>query len=344
MAEILLDSNAYKHNLNLIASTIKDKQKLALVLKDNAYGHGLEQISNLALNFGIKNVFVKNFTEALSIKDKFESITALYGGASGEIPKNIAMVINDKSQITPLPKGTKVELKVNIGMNRNGIESNELETFIDLILKQNLELFGIFAHNGYGDDLDSEFDKSVERFSYIKSYVKKIAESKGIATPRFHSLSSSGAIRVASCGEIGDDLVRIGIASYGYLDTAFANDISDKLKPVMSLWANRVSTRLLDKDSRIGYSGCTRLDSQKLVSTYDLGYGDGFFRINERKKLFTRDGLEILPRMSMDCFSAYGNADRICVFSDVRSFAKAFDTISYEILTHLSPMIKRTII
>ncbi|HCD73266.1 MAG TPA: alanine racemase, partial [Helicobacter sp.] len=64
----------------------------------------------------------------------------------------------------------------------------------------------------------------------------------------------------------------------------------------------------------------------------------------EQHKVHTAKGYQILPRLSMDCFSCLCDEPRICVFDDVSELAKAFGTISYEILTHLSPSIKRTII
>ena len=108
MSEIIIDSQSYKHNLNLISSHIGTSTELAIVLKDNAYGHGLEQISTLAREYGIKSVFVKNYAEAMQIKDDFPCITALYGMPQGTFPPHIAFVINHKEHISILPKGTNV--------------------------------------------------------------------------------------------------------------------------------------------------------------------------------------------------------------------------------------------
>ena len=49
------------------------------MLKDNAYGHGLEQIATLAREFGVRDVFVKTHFEAKRVQALFESITILYG-------------------------------------------------------------------------------------------------------------------------------------------------------------------------------------------------------------------------------------------------------------------------
>ncbi|TLD95732.1 alanine racemase [Helicobacter jaachi] len=345
MAEITLNSQALKHNLNIISSHIGANIELGAVLKDNAYGHGLEQIALLARDYGIKSVFVKNYAEALRISQYFPLITAFYGMPEGKFPKNIAFVINDKAHIAALPRGTKVELKVNAGMNRNGIESSEIYTFIELILQNGLELVGVFCHNGYGDDVDSAFEQGQKRFAEIKQEVRGLSQKYGFKLPRFHSLSSSGAVRAAANkGGISDDLVRIGIAMYGYLDVNFQNPVSANLQKVAALYADRVATRIAQKGARIGYSGCTSLERESVISTYDIGYGDGFFRVNERHKVYTKEGYQILPRSSMDCFSCLCDKHRICVFDNATPIAKAFDTISYEVLTRLSPAIKRTII
>ena len=104
MAKILLDSKAFKHNLNAISNAIKSSTShisnassttntkipnLALVMKDNAYGHGLLQIASLAKDNGIDCVFVKNYAEALQVRDFFPHITALYGGVPFGAPSNI---------------------------------------------------------------------------------------------------------------------------------------------------------------------------------------------------------------------------------------------------------------
>ena len=350
MAEIILDSKAYKHNLNLIHSHINSHSKsnveIAAVLKDNAYGHGLKEIATIAADYGIKSVFVKNYNEAIQIYEFFPQVTALYGMPQGDFSKNIAFVIHDKEHIYGPCHKAQNKLKVNVGIEVQETDQNqsELESFIQVILQKKLELIGVFSHNGYGDDLNSAFFHTQSNFAKLKQEVLHLSQKYGFAPPRFHSLSTSGAIRVASEGGITDDLVRIGIGAYGYLDVSFENPISDKLQKVASLYADRVSTRFLDKGERIGYSGCTTLESPQVVSTYDIGYGDGFFRVNENHKVYTTNGLQILPRSSMDCFSCFCDEPRICVFSDVTHLAKAFGTISYEILTHLSPSIKRTII
>ena len=345
MAEVLINSKNYYNNLDWIASHIGSKEKIALVLKDNAYGHGLSEIAKLAKNYGIKSVFVKNEREAMEIKDLFPHITMFYGRFLYEkldyLPSNIHPTIHSKKHLANIPPKTAIELKVNIGMNRNGIEPEELESVIDAILHQKLELFGVFTHDGYSDENTMDFHNLQKLFCHIKEEVKQIAKKKGFLPPRFHSLNSAGALRDQNVEEIA----RIGIAAYGYAPLNFPLAITQKLKPVLSLWADRICTHHLKKGDRIGYGGVSQLDQDSIVSTYDIGYGDGFFRLDgSKEEYFSAEGFKILPRTSMDCFSALSNQDKICVFNDATALAKIFHTIPYEILTSISPFIKRRVI
>ena len=347
MAKILINTKHYKDNLDCISAHIGSKDKLALVLKDNAYGHGLSSIAPLAHQYGVKNVFVKNIQEARIIEHLFPHITIFYGRFDGPIPTNFHPVVHDIAQLDHIPNNTRVELKVNIGMNRNGINQKDLDTAFEKILKKNCEILGVFGHNGYGDEEGKEFDYSQNCFLDIRGHATRLSEKYSIPTPRFHSLSSSGALRTK---DHQDTLVRIGIAAYGYVPYNFPVEIVNKLKPVLSLWAEKIATKHLPKGSKIGYSGTSILQQDEIVSTYDIGYGDGLFRYDGIKKngtkakLFTRDGFEILPKTSMDCFSAICSQDEICVFEDVRALCDFFGTIPHEILTNLSSFLPRILV
>lgn len=339
MSEILINSQNFKNNLDIISSRI-GKDKLALVLKNNAYGHGIEQIAPLASDYGIKSIFVKNFQEAQKISHLFSHITVLYGEVPCESPRNICVSINSLTAIKSLSPNRLVELKVNTGMNRNGIARKDLAFFIEKILTQKLALLGVFSHNGYADEEGNDFEEAQKNWAEIKEEIIYLSDKLSFSLPRFHSLNSAGAFRSEN---ISDDLVRIGIGAYGYLPLAFPE--GKNLKPVASLWAEKICEQILPKGSRIGYGGKSVLEEDAIISTYDVGYGDGFFRLNERNaKLTTAEGYEIFPITSMDCFSCLSTQERVCVFNDATIIARLFDTIAYEVLTNLSPFIERKVV
>ena len=63
MAFIKINKQNFYHNLNQIALKTGSVDKIAIVLKDNAYGHGLELMGRLASEFGIKHAVVRKTVE-----------------------------------------------------------------------------------------------------------------------------------------------------------------------------------------------------------------------------------------------------------------------------------------
>ncbi len=361
MPYLKIDSKNFFYNYEIILSKIKDKNKIAIVLKDNAYGHGILEISQLVAKVGIHHAFVKNAAEALKIAESFKTITILYpfsldfkNAQDSSLNKaikhdNIYICAASLESLQTLPKNTKIELKIDSGMHRNGIAKEQLEQAFLIIKKQGLILKGVFTHNGYGDEISSAFYTQNMEFSQIKREVLELCKIYSLEIPRFHSLSSSGALRIhnfkakdsADSSFMQDDLYRFGIAFYGYDCTNFLNL---PLKPIASLYAKKISTLPLKKGANIGYSGVSVLEKDCAISTYDIGYGDGFFRLRENMEFFSAEGFRILPRVSMDCLSAISDEEEICIFNSVEKLAKLFNTIPYEILSHLHAYIPRIIV
>ena len=59
MAYIILNKSNFFNNLDVIAKKTKSKDKIALVLKDNAYGHGVLEVASMAQEYGIKSCTIK---------------------------------------------------------------------------------------------------------------------------------------------------------------------------------------------------------------------------------------------------------------------------------------------
>lgn len=370
MAYITINSKHFKHNLNVIrkhldsiessaqdsnkySKSLGDKKRIEIgaVLKDNAYGHGLEIMSDLCVQNNIESAFVKNYDEALKISHKFKHITFFYGKLPRDFDRKIKNIYVSVPSLESLHEMIRdfgkslenvgVELKVNIGMNRNGIESKQIKTCIDAILGAKMRLIGVFSHNGYGDDKGGEYELECARFSEIKEIVRDLAAAKGFMLPRFHSLNSSAALRAKFSD---DDLIRAGIAMYGYLSSDVDIESACNLRPILKLYGEKIATRTLQKGERVGYGGRTIIESKCDISTYDVGYGDGFYRVDGQRRVLLPCGLEMLPKTSMDCFSCFSSEREILVMDDASYIASIFDTIPYEVLTRLSPFIKRVVV
>ena len=339
MAKIVLNKSHYFHNLKIISEHAGSIDKVAVVLKDNAYGHGLLEIASMAKEFGIKNAVVRTVEEAEKIKEYFTQILILADAKKESYSHTFHIVINSIEDINTMPENTNVHLKIDTGMHRNGIDKKELEEAISGICKKKLNLTGVMTHYRSADELSCEFFWQKSVFKEVKKDVIRICEKLLLPIPKFHSANSSALFRFKNFDE---DLVRIGIAQYGYIETNIIFD-NPNLKPVLSLWANKISTREIKKNQKVGYGGIYTAKENMKISTYDLGYGDGFLRLDGSKKYTTSKGYEILGRVSMDNISINSEDEEVCIFDDVRELASIHNTITYEITTTLLPHIKKEI-
>ncbi len=335
MAYITLDKNHFFNNLDIITKLTKTKDKIALVLKDNAYGHGLLEIAGLAKEYGITKAVVRSNEEAKQIEDFFEYILVLADTAT-QASEKIRYTINDIYQIQKFVKGTKVELKVDTGMCRNGIMMSELEEAFTLCKKQGLELEALFTHHSSADEENKYFDVQNENFKKVKQEAKVLAKQYGFAPLRFHSANSAALFRSA---DFDEDMARVGIAAYGCLELSGSLHVT-QLCPVLAVYAEKLSTRILQKGDCVGYGAAYETELTCKVSNYDFGYGDGFLRSCSHHYK-TPEGIQIAGRISMDNSSFLSDKEKLLIFDDARVAAKFAGTISYEVLVALKAYLPR---
>lgn len=338
MAFITLDRKALHHNLNMIARQLQSRDKIALVLKDNAYGHGMEQIAQVASKYGISRAVVRTIEEAEQISDRFEYILILADIPQVLMPR-FNFTINAMDQIPRFPEGSRVELKVDTGMHRNGVPPHYLHHAFEKISRNRLKLEAVFTHHRSADELGSDYFWQRQVFEEVKRESLALARQYRIKGLRFHAANSAATFRTK---ERHEDMVRIGIAAYGCLQMDKTLPQPDLL-PVLSLWAEKQSHRRLNRGERIGYSGSFEAQRQLQVGVYDLGYADGLCRAASNRYAAPGGELQV-GRISMDnsCFAS--EKEQLLIFDDARRYARAAQTISYEILVGLHPRLARKIV
>jgi len=330
MSYIELNQSAFFHNLDIIAQKTADKDKIALVLKDNAYGHGLLEVAHMAKEYGITKAVVRREEEAEQIKEYFDYILILSPRFPVSSAANFVYTINSLEEIAKFPSESRVELKVDTGMHRNGIGMDELDSAFEQIKQQGLRLEALFTHHRSADTMSAEWFWQKKRFEALK---KKSPDL------RFHSCNSAALFRES---DFNEDMVRIGIAAYGCLqmDRGFKET---GLKPVLSLSAQKISSRVLKKGERVGYNATFEAKNDMVVSNYDVGYADGFSRLLSNVYQ-TPEGDKLIGRVSMDNSSYISEKETLVIFDDANAIAACCDTIGYEVLTSLSPTLPRRIV
>ena len=336
MSYIEISRENFFYNLNQIAARTQSLERVALVLKDNAYGHGLMTMATLAAEVGVRHAVVRRMAEAESVVGLFETVLVLSETPCHAPLPGVRIAVNDRSHLGRLPAGTAVELKIDTGMHRNGIPFQEAEGTVEEALAKGLKVAGIMTHYRGADEMGSDFFWQKKRFEAVRNRLER-AGLKGV---RWHSCNSAALFRQSAFDE---DIARIGIAAYGCLAMPSAFRLPD-LRPVMSLWAERLAQRTVAPGERIGYGGEGELSAGGVVGTYDIGYGDGWLRGDARAPYRLPDGRPLVGRVSMDMVSVEGEDEKICLFDDARAAAAQYGTIAYDILVKLSPHIPRIVV
>ena len=335
MSFCLINSINFKHNIKVVSKYI-DINKIAFVIKNNAYGHGMVEMARLANKSGIKHAIVISSEEAKLVEGFFDTILVLSDISNISKSKKIRIAINDLESINKIPSSTLVELKVDTGMHRNGIHVNDLDRALERIESRGLILKGVFTHFADPFKGNSIFNQK-DLFDKVRQKVDMMNIGDDI---RFHCSSSPGVFRIDNSEY---DMVSVGIALYGYVDLPNDMEYPD-LKPVLSLWAERISTRNILQGDRVGYGGVFKAKNNMQISTYDIGYGDGFMRLDENKMAKISDGRDVLGRVSMNNLAIAGNDQEICIFDNVNELSKVHKTISYEILCRINNNIEKRVV
>ena len=322
MATIYLDKKNLFYNLSKISSI---NPNILAVIKDNAYGHGIITISRLLKEYGIKRVCVRNNQEANLIKGFFEEIL-IFNPATNREGFNISYAINSLSQLKK-NRHPYIHLKINTGMNRNGIEIDEIDEALEVILKKGFELRGVFSHFCCSEEENTDTFIQYKKFKDIRKKVIDFCNQHSLKIPYFHIANSTALNKLPDTF----DYVRPGIAIYGGIED---------YKPVMSLVGNVVNVREIENDG-VGYNKTFFSKDKIKITTIDVGYADGIPYFKNGCKL--KDG-KAVGKISMDYMSVLGEFKKeVVIFDDIKKFVKNFDTITYDILVKISPRIKRVV-
>ena len=324
MATVYLHKQNLFDNLNKISSI---NPNILAVIKDNAYGHGIVSFSKMLKEWGIKKVCVKNNDEAEIVKNLFEEIIIFFPH-TGRSAKNFSYCINSLKQLKK-NRHPYIHLKIDTGMHRNGVLTDEIDEALEIIKDREFELRGVFSHFCCADEISNDTFIQYERFKKAKGKIEKFFKKNDIKKSYFH-ISNSYALN-----KLPDtfDYVRPGIALYGGIEG---------YKPVMELRASVLSKRILKKGWGCGYNKMYMSDEDIEITTVDVGYGDGLPYFKNGCKL---KNAEAVGKISMDSMIIKGGFEKeVVVFDDVKEFVKNFDTITYDVLVKISPRIKRKIV
>ncbi len=360
-----LDRKNIKKNYETFKSVIGKNCILMAVVKSNAYGHGLVPFSKEVVKCGVSFLGTDSFEEALELRKEgikvpimvFGYVSPAYYKEASE--KNISLTISNMDALrslvkTKFNKKIKIHIKADTGLGRQGFLMNEIKKVLAL-LKENkkIEVKGLYSHLALGEELEGRkyTELQVNRLNQWEKEFKKASYK-----PLKHICASAAAMFYP---EFQFDMVRVGIGMYGLWsskETKIAMEKKYSLYPVLSWKTIITEIKTLPKGTRIGYDLTEELKRDSKLAIIPIGYWHGYPRLLSGKGVFNVNGkkVKLIGRVSMDMIVmdiTSVNAkvgDEVAIiggnhghYAEADIMAQDSDTINYEIVTRINPIIKR---
>lgn len=350
--EVNLD--ALIHNLNYYRSLIAPSTKLMAMVKASSYGAGRVEVAS-ALQF--------NHVDYLTVAYADEGVDLRRGGITLPImvmnpeeasfddilnfhlePDIYSFRILDLFAARLRAKGCArypIHIEFDTGMHRLGFSGSDVDALLARIaeLDNLVEVRSVFTHLACADDpaMDQFTQDQIQRFRLWSQPLPGIK----------HILNSSGITRFP---EAQLDMVRLGIGLYGISPEP---DVQAQLRQVSRLVTRISQIKDIPAGDTVGYNCRWRASRPSRIAILTIGYADGLHRGLGYGRGHVNVGgkpCPIVGSVCMDmCFVDVTDVpcregDRVVFFGDgdlLQRNAQAADTIPYELLTAVSPRVKR---
>ncbi len=277
-----IDLRALIHNLGQIRTRLQPHHKLALVVKADAYGHGLIPISRTAVFHGADWIAVATVQEGIALREA--EITAPIVILAPALPIEAAQVVyyELRPQVESVEicealsaaaieqgKTARVHLKIDTGMSRFGVQpEHAVQVAKGISDLPNVNIEGLATHFS-----NSGFSPEYTQWQYDR-WTTALAELSSVGiNPLIRHCSNSGAL--AKFPDATFDLIRIGIFAYGI---SHVGETGLELRPVLT-WKTRImAMRDLPKGRMVGYNCTYETERESRIATLGVGYGDGYHR------------------------------------------------------------------
>ena len=303
------------------------------VVKNNAYGHGLKEISEyLDKNEKVIYLVVNNIKEALYLRNNNikKDILILGNIESNDLPlikdRNLTISINNIKTFYLLIENEfkgKVHININSGMNRLGIAPFELER----ILKSSLNIEGIYTHY-LGDERDFTNIK-LQQEKFINA-ISKINYEKYL----IHDVSSNN---VALLNLNYTNAIRIGLGLYG---------LKENTSPILSIKSPIINVIKIKKNEGVSYHSSFIAPKDGYIVTIPFGYGDGWYK---QVKIVNNDYIQagdMTMNYTMFFSENYPKNFEIEIIgknNKISNICLLYNLTPYEIITKISPLILRKV-
>ena len=351
-----VDLDAMVHNLNYFRSLIPERTMIAVMVKAFSYGSGAGEIASLLQYQGVNYLMVAYVDEGVELRAAGITMPIAVMNPEPEAFDNM-IEFNLEPEIYSLDllkafdealakhgiEKYPVHLKLNTGMNRSGLDAEELPDLVRFFeTKRKVVLRSMFSHLAGSDEAKHD--------EYTLTQINRFIQMTGEVQSHFsyhivrHILNSAGIERFP---QYAFDMVRLGIGLHG-ISAAGA-----LLQPVSSFKTYIAVIREVKADQTVGYGRKGVLSRDSRIAVIPVGYADGLDRhlsCGVGEVLIRGKRAAITGTICMDACMVDVTGLDVQVGDEVEIFGKhipvtelsdKLGTIPYEILTSVSHRVRR---
>lgn len=348
-----IDLDAITHNVKQIKDLHPTKEIFAVV-KANGYGHGDAEVSKVAIKAGVSCLAVSGLDEALRLRNSGIEVPILVLGMTRlkDVPlaaeNNISLTAHDEMWIEhlvslPLTTPVKVHLKIDSGMHRLGLMTEEQvqKNFNRLKMAPMVEVEGVFTHMATADSDKEYLGHQIETF-------KRLIANLDLSDVKYVHLENTATLLQKEFDF--DHGIRLGLGLYGINPDKEFIPIEFELKPALKLLSNLVQVKKIKKGDKVGYGATYEAQEDEWIGVVPIGYADGWTRSHQGRHVIVNGyECEIIGRVCMDQMmirlpKQFPMGTEVTLIGDgmpVERVAKEVGTISYEILCLISDRVPR---
>ena len=367
-----IDAQRLRNNIDAFRTSIAAGTALMVVVKANAYGHGLETVAPVAAEradwLGVNCIDEALAVTRLGIRKPvvilghtpLEQLESVVRNSYRQVLYRLDVARALSGAATKLGIAAKVHLKIETGTNRQGIPVGHLASFINELKKfPALEVEGAYTHfANIEDTLDPSFAQSqVRKFKEALG----IIEREGVRPSQVHASATAGALLYA---EMDFSMVRLGIGTYGIWPSRETQIAARERGRLLSLapvltWKTRVAqVKEVNTGDCVGYGLTYRASRPMKLVVLPIGYYDGYDRklSNSGRALIHGQLASVVGRVAMnmtmlDVTDVGADLDDEVVLVGrqgnaeirVEELAEKIGTIPYEVVARINPLIPRVV-
>ena len=287
---IEVDRSALTRNIAVFRRLVEPPTRIMAVVKADAYGHGLLVAADAFLAGGADLLGVHSVAEAARLRDGGVNADIL---VLGPVTRNEAAVASDLrveitvaslhacAQARDCGGPLRVHLKVETGVNRQGVVEGEITEAVALLKSApTISVVGLSSHFAdIEDTTDHAFAEA--QMTRFKSY-RELLASAGFDQLALHMSCSAAALLWDRSHR---DIVRVGISAYGvWPSRETLVSVRQRGREEVALqtavsWKVAVSqVRLVPAGETVGYGRSWKAMTDSRIAVLPVGYADGWPR------------------------------------------------------------------